>query len=117
MLNVKEATKSCVQSRKLLRSQCTTIRALIKTRRSRPETDITPMAEALRKQLRESMLLHIDISRQISRSAVTLIETDPAGAVKLWEAWLRLRAMHEKVAELLKAVVKEVSRGQTAKSR
>ncbi len=117
MLNVKEATKSCVQSRKLLRSQSATMRALIKSRRSRPETEITPMAETLRKHLRESMLLHIDISQQISQSAAILIDRDPGGTVKLWEAWRRLEAMHQKVGELLKTVVKELSRGQTATRR
>jgi hypothetical protein len=52
------------------------------------------------------MLLHMDISPKISQSGVTLIEADPAGRVKPWEAWPCLRAMHQMAAKLLEAVRK-----------
>jgi hypothetical protein len=107
MMNVNEAIRSSKGSRKLLRGQSAALRAFIKDAASHRGDDITSTAETLRKHYRDSLILSIEVSQYVVNQAYVLIEYDPAGAAKLWEEMLRLRVAHQKVAELLKTVVKE----------
>jgi hypothetical protein len=102
--SIKEPIRSCVQSRKLLRSHRALLRALIKQRRTDPENGIASTIETARKDYKAALILSMEISDQIIRYAFVLMYTNPAGTVKLWRAWNRMQLACYEVRELLKAV-------------
>jgi hypothetical protein len=115
--SIKQPIRSCVQTRKVLRSQCATLRAVIKQPHTDLENAIASTAETLRKSYKEALILRIVISDQIIRNSVVLMYTNPTGTVKLWEAWGRLGMACNEVRELLKAVAKPEATADSAATR
>lgn len=111
MRSIKQPIRSCVQTRKFLRSQCATLRTLIKQPHPDPENAIASTVETLRKSYREALILHIMTGEQIARNVVVLFETNLAGTLKLWKAWDLLGRACNDVGELLAAVAPECSGG------
>ena len=117
MRSIKHPIRSCVQTRKVLRSQCATLRAVIKKPHTEPENAIASTAETLRKSYKEALILHTLISDQIIRNAVVLVETNLPGMLKLWQAWHRLWMACNEVRELLEAVAKPEGTADSAATR
>jgi hypothetical protein len=115
--SIKQPIRSCVQTRKALRSQCARLRAVIKKPHTVPENAIASAAETLRKSYKEALILHISISDQIIRNVVVLVETNLPGTLKLWEAWHRLWTACNEVRELLEAVAKPEGTADSAATR
>jgi hypothetical protein len=115
--SIKQPIRSCAETRKVLRSQCATLRAMIKRPHTDPENAIASTAETLRKSYKEALILHILISDQIIRNGVVLFKTNLPGTLKLWKAWHRLGKACNEVRELLEAVAKPEGTADSAAAR
>ena len=117
MRSIKHPIRSCVQTRKALRSQCARLRAVIKKPQTDPENAIASTAATLRKSYKEALILHVSISDQIIRNVVVLVETNLPGTLKLWQAWHRLWMACNEVGDLLEAVAKPEGTAASAATR
>lgn len=117
MLNVKEAIRFCDTSRKLLRGQCATLRALIKDGASHFGNNVASSANTLEMHYRKSVIVGIEISLLTAEQAALLMY-NLGGLAKLMRATNRLALTHQEVAELLMTVSeKEVTGDPIAPER
>ena len=106
MLDVREAVRLCDGSRVSLRRQCAALRALVKDKTSLSSGSITSTVATLKAHYRQSLIIHINISRRIARE-VELLMYYPAELAKLMQAVSRLTIAQQQVEKLLQSVAKE----------
>ena len=103
VLTVNQTARLCEEMRKSLRRQKNALRRLMKDRTPDSEGAITAAAESLRKRHRESIVLEIQVNRQICKQA-ELLAYELGGMARLWHATLHLARAQNEVAELFNAV-------------